>query len=163
MSDRSDVAARPVSGAGNERPVIIVKTGNPAIPFVLALLIGAGAFFGGMLYEREKHADYSVRVSGVPSKVEMTGAPDAVRVSGNVSGIPQEILVKGAMLEGIPKEITFKGTALDGILPKEIEVRTAAIAPTNDGAFIVVTPQGGLYLVGKGLSGWDATPLPWPR
>ncbi|MGD8452202.1 MAG: hypothetical protein PVJ57_10325 [Phycisphaerae bacterium] len=133
MSEQPRVTAEAVSRQPQGRPTITVKAGNAAVPFVLALLIGVVAFWGGTFYEREKHADYSVRVSGVPHEVQMTGAPDSIHVTGDISGIPREIAVKG--------------TSLDGIVPKEIEVRTAAAIKVNERTVVAVTPQGEIYLI----------------
>ncbi|MBI5864555.1 MAG: hypothetical protein HZB38_08615 [Planctomycetes bacterium] len=113
-------------------PTIIVRAGNPILAVVTALIIGLGAFFGGMYFERSKRADYTVRVAGVPDTVSVKGAPERIQVSGNVSGIPNEIM--------------FKGTSLENILPKGIDVRTAAIAQDQSG-YVVVTPEGGIYRV----------------
>lgn len=165
MAVQSNAAANP-SAAPAPPPSIIVRAGNPAVPFVLSVLVAGGAFWAGMSYQRAKSVDYSVRVSGMPEKVQMTGAPDRVLVTGEVSGIPKEIAFKGAEISGIPneialkggeitgipREITFKGTSLDGILPKEINVHTGAVAGISLGdgmqtVFVAVTPIGEVWAV----------------
>ncbi|MFH1748058.1 MAG: hypothetical protein ABIG44_13565 [Planctomycetota bacterium] len=130
-----------MSELNEKTPTIIVKAGNPAIPFVISLVIGLGAFWGGTYYERAMHADYSVRVDGVPNTVHVEGAPSRIDISGSVGGIP--------------KEITFRGTALDGILPKEIQVHTAAAVALDTEHAVVVTPQGKIYVIYYSF-GWNS-------
>jgi|GEM_PF-3367608 len=49
-------------------PTIVVKAGNPVLVLVLLVLIAAGAFLGGMLFEREK----PVPATGAPAIAHTT-------------------------------------------------------------------------------------------
>lgn len=91
-----------------QTPTVIVKAGSPTLTLLIALVIGLGAFFGGMYFERAKRADYTVRVIGVPDQIAVRGAPDNI----TVRGIPERIQVAGGV-QGIPDSITFKGTSLE--------------------------------------------------
>jgi len=141
--------------------MIIVKASNPVVPFLLATIVGAAAFVGGMYYEREVHADYTVRVVGVPDQIHVLGAPSNIAVSG----VPERIELAGGV-QGIPDSITFKGTSLEGILPKDVEVSTAALAQIDSRHFIAITPDGRIYLIyfaeevpGTGYGAWKKRAL----
>lgn len=140
-------------------PVIVVKASNPVLTLVTALIVGLGAFFGGMHFERSKRADYTVRVIGVPEQITVVGAPDNI----TVAGIPEHIQVSGGV-QGIPDSITFKGTSLEGILPKGVDVHTAATAVIDNRHMLAVTPQGSVYMIyfkesslapGTGMGTWE--------
>jgi hypothetical protein len=139
-------------------PTVIVKAGSPVLALVVALIIGLGAFYGGMYFERTKHADYTVRVSGVPERITVVGAPDNI----TVGGIPERIQIVGGV-QGIPDSITLKGTSLEGILPKGVDVRTAATAVVDNRHILAVTPRGFVYMVYySDIVGWEVKQLVGP-
>jgi len=139
-------------------PTVVVKAGSPTLTLLIALVIGVAAFFGGQYFERAKRADYTLRVVGVPERITVVGAPDNI----TVRGIPERIQVAGGV-QGIPDSITFKGTSLEGILPKGLDVRTAATAAIDTRHIVAVTPQGTVYMIyfeetmpglGTGIGSW---------
>lgn len=144
--------------ASPQAPTVIVKAGNPLLTIVLSLLVGLAAFLGGVQLERNGRSDYTVRVVGVPERINVVGAPNSIAVSG----IPERIEVAGGV-QGIPDSITFKGASLEGILPKGVDVRTAATATIDNRHVLAVTPQGTVYMVyfeetvpelGTGIGTW---------